>query len=83
MKEHLRFSVCFWHTFCGKGSDPFGNSTIQRHWDDESQSIDNALRKIDAAFEFFTKLGIEYYTFHDTDVAPEGNTLEETETIFN
>lgn len=56
---------------------------MNRPWDDESQTLDNALKKIDAAFEFFTKLGVEYYTFHDTDIAPEGKTLQETEIIFN
>jgi len=74
MKDWLRFSVCFWHTFCGKGQDPFGAATMKRHYDDESDSMENAKRKADAAFELFTKLGVEYYTFHDRDVAPESPT---------
>lgn len=78
MKDWLRFSVCYWHTFRGKGSDPFGFPTMSRSYDDESNSIDNAKRRADAAFELFTKLGVEYYTFHDRDVAPEGSTLDES-----
>lgn len=83
MKEWLRFSVCFWHTFTGAGGqDPFGAKTYLRPWEEGLQggsSIELAKRRIDVAFEFFTKLGIEYYTFHDTDVSPEGATLEETQ----
>jgi len=78
MKEWLRFSVCYWHTFRGKGSDPFGFPTMNRSYDDESNSMENAKRRADAAFELFTKLGVEYYTFHDRDVAPEGSSLEES-----
>jgi xylose isomerase len=78
MKDWLKFSVCFWHTFRGKGADPFGFPTMKRHYDDESDSMENAKRRADAAFEMFTKLGVEYYTFHDRDVAPEGGTLEES-----
>jgi len=78
MKEWLRFSVCFWHTFRGKGSDPFGFPTQIRHWDDETDSIENAKSRANAAFELFTKLGVEYYTFHDRDVSPERSTLKET-----
>ncbi len=78
MKDWLRFSVCFWHTFRGKGSDPFGFPTMNRHYDDESNSMENAKRRANAAFELFTKLGVEYYTFHDRDVAPEGATIEES-----
>ena len=78
MKEWLRFSVCYWHTFRGKGADPFGFPTMKRHYDDESDSMENAKRRAEAAFELFHKLGVEYYTFHDRDVAPEGSTLEES-----
>jgi xylose isomerase len=80
MKEWLRFSVCFWHTFVGGGGqDPFGAKTLMRPWEEgmEQGSMDLAKRRIDAAFEFFTKLGVEYYTFHDTDVTPEGNSFGE------
>ncbi|KAG0719415.1 Xylose isomerase [Chionoecetes opilio] len=88
MEEWLRFSVCYWHSFRGvelkellclpSGSDPFGGATIKRSWDDGSESLDNAKRRLRAAFEFFTKLGVKYWTFHDRDVAPEGKTLAET-----
>jgi xylose isomerase len=80
MKEWLRFSVCFWHTFVGGGGqDPFGAKTLMRPWEEgmEQGSMDLAKCRIDAAFEFFTKLGVEYYTFHDTDVTPEGNSFGE------
>ena len=82
MKEWLRFSVCYWHTFRGKGADPFGAPTMKRHFDDESDSMENAKRRADAAFELFTNLGLEYYTFHDRDVAPEGASLAESNANF-
>jgi xylose isomerase len=78
MKDWMRFSVVYWHTFRGTGSDPFGGGTLHRHWDDGSNSVDNALRRVDAAFEFMSKLGVEYYAFHDRDVAPEGRDLVES-----
>jgi xylose isomerase len=83
MKEWLKFSVCYWHTFRGTGMDPFGSPTlVNRPWEPESSQrtsvLDAAKRRVDAAFEFFRKLGVEYYTFHDTDVSPEGETLDET-----
>lgn len=78
MKELLRFCVCYWHTFRGTGSDPFGSATMLRPWDDGSDSIDNALRRVEAAFEFFEKLGVPFYAFHDRDIAPEGATWAET-----
>lgn len=78
MNEWLRFAVCYWHTFRGTGSDPFGAPTLMRPWDDGTDSLDNALRRVDVAFEFMTKLGVPYYCFHDRDVAPEGATLRES-----
>jgi len=78
LKEHLRFSVVYWHTFSNPLSDPFGAGTAVRPWDDGSHSVANAQRKAQAAFEFFEKLGAPYYAFHDRDVAPEGNTLKES-----
>ena len=78
MKDWLRFSVVFWHTFRGKGLDPFGGPTMVRPWDDESETLDNAYRRARAAFEFMSKLGVEYYAFHDRDVAPEGKDITET-----
>ena len=78
MKDWLRFAVCYWHTFRGDGTDPFGAPTLKRPWDDSTNSVDNALRRVDVAFEFMTKLGVPYYCFHDRDVAPEGANLRES-----
>ena len=78
MKDHFRFSVVYWHTFRGNGSDPFGSPTLQRPWDDGSESVENACNRARAAFEFMEKLGCPYYAFHDRDVAPEGATLAES-----
>ena len=81
MKDHLRFSVVYWHTFRGTGADPFGVGTAIRPWDDGSDSVDNAIRRVHAAFEFIEKLGAPFYAFHDRDVAPEAATLAETNRI--
>ena len=78
MRDHLRFSVVYWHTFRGQGADPFGPGTAVRPWDDGSESVENAQNRARVAFEFFTKLGAPYYAFHDRDVAPEGATLAES-----
>lgn len=78
MQDWLRFSVCYWHTFRGNGVDPFGAPTLSRPWDDGSDSLDNALKRVDVAFEFITKLGCPFYCFHDRDVAPEGSSFAET-----
>jgi xylose isomerase len=78
MKDHLRFSVVYWHTFRGTGSDPFGGATMLRPWDDGSQSVENAQNRARVAFEFIEKLGAPFYAFHDRDVAPEGSTLKQT-----
>ena len=78
MRELLRFSVCYWHTFRGTGVDPFGSPTMQRPWEDGTDSVDNALRRVDVAFEFMEKLQAPFYCFHDRDVAPEASTLKET-----
>ncbi|MCL9780006.1 xylose isomerase [Vibrio sp. S4M6] len=77
MAEHLRFAACYWHNFCGLGSDPFGNPTYDRAWLKGSSPMEVATNKADAAFEFFSKLSVPYYCFHDTDVAPEGSSLRE------
>lgn len=82
MQEWLRFSVCYWHTFRGTGVDPFGAPTLDRPWDDGSNSVENALKRVDVAFEFMSKLGAPYYCFHDRDVAPEGADLAETHKNF-
>ncbi|MFQ3577544.1 MAG: xylose isomerase [Verrucomicrobiia bacterium] len=78
MREHLRFSVVFWHTFRGTGADPFGSGTMVRPWDDGSNSLENAKARVRVAFEFIEKLGAPFYAFHDRDVAPEGATLAES-----
>jgi xylose isomerase len=78
MHDHLRFSVVYWHTFRGVGSDPFGVGTAIRPWDDGSNSVSNAERRARVAFEFIEKLGAPFYAFHDRDIAPEGKTLSET-----
>jgi xylose isomerase len=78
MRDHLRFSVVYWHTFRGTGSDPFGLGTMQRPWDDGSDSVANAQNRVRVAFEFFEKLGAPFYAFHDRDVAPEGKSLAES-----
>ncbi len=78
MRDHLRFSVVYWHTFSNPLADPFGVGTAVRPWDDGSGSLENALRKVDVAFEFMEKLGAPYYAFHDRDVAPGGATLKES-----
>ena len=78
MHDHLRFAVVYWHTFRGTGSDPFGAGTMQRPWDDVSNSVSNAQNRVRVAFEFIEKLGAPYYCWHDRDVAPEGKTLSES-----
>lgn len=83
LRDLMRFAVCYWHTFRGTGSDPFGSATLQRPWDDGSNSVENAVTRVHAAFEFFTKIGAPFYCFHDRDVAPEGNTLKESNKMFD
>ena len=83
MAEHLRFAVVYWHTFRGSGSDPFGPGTMQRPWEDGSDSVENAQRRARVAFEFIDKLGAPFYAFHDRDVAPEGKTLAESHKNFD
>jgi len=79
MKEHLRFAVCYWHSFCGTGEDPFGEGTRVFPWAHLSQPLDRAKGKLDAAFEFTSKLGAPFYCFHDRDIAPAGATVAESE----
>jgi len=78
MAEHLRFSVAYWHAFRNGCGDQFGGPTRLMPWDDGSESLENAKNRVRAAFEFFQKLGVEFYCFHDRDVAPEGKTLAES-----
>ena len=79
LKDHLRFSVAYWHSFCGTGSDPFGRGTRLFPWDDVSDTIDKAKIRMDYAFEFISKLGIPFYCFHDFDLVDEGAGIPESE----
>ena len=79
MAEHLRFAVAYWHTFCAGGADQFGDGTRVFPWDSAPTPLDRARQKLDAAFEFFTKLGVSFYCFHDRDIAPAGATVGESE----
>ena len=79
MKEHLRFAVAYWHTFCADGGDPFGRGTKKFPWAVGGDAVSAAKVKMDAAFEFITKLGAPYYCFHDIDLVDEGENLKEYE----
>ncbi len=78
MKEHLRFAVAYWHTLTGSGQDPFGAGTMIRLWDKTTDPMEKAKMRMRANFEFIQKLGIPFYCFHDRDIAPEGDSLKET-----
>jgi xylose isomerase len=77
MEEHLRFAVAYWHTFNANGTDPFGVGTMVRSWD-KYDGLDRSKARVEANFEFMEKLNIPFYCFHDVDIAPEGETLQET-----
>ncbi|MCI4621359.1 xylose isomerase [Priestia megaterium] len=77
MKDQLRFSVAYWHTFTADGTDPFGAATMQRSWD-RYDGMDLAKARVEAAFQLFETLNVPFFAFHDRDVAPEGSTLQET-----
>ncbi|POY41362.1 xylose isomerase [Flavobacterium alvei] len=79
MREHFKFAIAYWHTFCGQGSDPFGPGTQNFAWDQSSDAVQAAKDKADAAFEFITKMGFGYYCFHDYDLIREGATFAESE----
>jgi xylose isomerase len=79
MKEHFRFAVAYWHTLTGTGGDPFGPGTKVFPWSLQPDPIMNAKEKMDAAFEFITKMGIPFYCFHDFDLIDEGNSIAESE----
>ena len=76
MKEHLRFGIAYWHTMTQDGSDPFGSPVNIRNWCGETP-METAKNRVEAFFEILEKLGVEYFCFHDVDVAPEGDSLEE------
>lgn len=79
MKEYFRFAVAYWHSFVGTGNDPFGPGTREYAWNNEADPISKAKAKMDAAFEFITKMGIPFYCFHDFDVVEEGSTVSESD----
>ncbi len=79
MKDHFKFAIAYWHSFCNTGGDPFGPGTKVFPWDAKADAIERAKDKMDAAFEFISKLGLEYFCFHDVDVVDEGDSLTETE----
>ncbi len=79
MKEHFKFAIAYWHTFCGTGADPFGPGTLKYVWDQSEDAITAAKEKADAAFEFITKMGFDYFCFHDYDLIREAATFSESE----
>jgi xylose isomerase len=84
MEDHLRMAACYWHSFAWSGSDVFGDGTLDRPWNvPGSDPLEAARLKMAAAFEFFSKLGIPFFTFHDRDIAPEGSTPVETAARLN
>jgi xylose isomerase len=83
MRDHFRFAVAYWHAFRGTGADPFGPGCAIRPWEGPVDNVENAVKRVEVAFEFMSKLGVEFYCFHDRDVAPEGNSLAETNKILD
>ena len=83
VKDHLRFSIAYWHSFRGTGSDPFGPGTIERPWEKGKDAISVAKVRLEAGFEFFEKIESPFWCFHDRDIAPEGKTLAESNTILD
>lgn len=83
MEKHFKFAVAYWHSFCNTGGDPFGPGTRKFPWDESTDPLQRAMDKVDAAFEFMTKLGIKYYCFHDVDMVDEGaNLLDSRKRLF-
>ncbi len=78
MKDHFRFAIAYWHTLKGNGADMFGSGSFNRPWEKGEKPMDIAHQTMDAAFEFFVKLGVPYYCFHDRDIAPEGTSFKES-----
>ena len=79
MREHFKFAIAYWHSFCGQGSDPFGAGTQNFPWDQSNDPVQSAKDKADAAFEFISKMGFDYFCFHDYDLIQEGSSLVESE----
>ncbi len=78
MQDQLRFAACYWHSFVGTGTDPFGDATYARPWHGSGDAMEQAMHKADVAFELFQVLDVPFFTFHDRDIAPEGRTLAES-----
>lgn len=76
MKEHFRFAMAYWHTLCGTGGDPFGPGTKEFPWEQSADLMQRNHDRMDAAFEFMSKIGIPFWCFHDTDVAGDGSVHE-------
>jgi xylose isomerase len=83
LREHLRFSVAYWHSFRGTGSDMFGTSTIARPWESGGDALSVAQARLEAAFEFFHKMQAPFWCFHDRDIAPEGSDLRDTNRLLD
>ncbi|PTY35653.1 xylose isomerase [Saccharospirillum sp. MSK14-1] len=83
LAEQLRFAVCYWHSFCWDGADVFGEGTFNRPWHTGAEPMALAHQKMDVAFEFFTKVGAPYWTFHDYDIAPEGDSIRDSRRNFD
>ncbi len=79
MREHFKFAIAYWHSFCGQGSDPFGQGTQNFPWDQNNDPVQAAKDKADAAFEFISKMDFDYFCFHDYDLIQEGGSLAESE----
>jgi xylose isomerase len=79
MEEHLRFAICYWHTFCATGADPFGPGTQIHPWAAKADPMDRSRDRVDAAFEFFSKMNVPFWCFHDFDLASEGASVAESE----
>jgi len=79
LKDHLRFACAYWHSFCGSGADPFGEPTHLFSWNEKTDAVERAKDKMDAAFEFITKMGLPYYCFHDVDVVDYTNDVKEND----
>ena len=79
MRDHFKFAVAYWHSFCGDGSDPFGQPTQKFPWDTSNDPLQAAKDKADAAFEFISKMGFDYFCFHDVDLIKEGESFQESE----
>ncbi|MGL5042167.1 MAG: xylose isomerase [Culicoidibacterales bacterium] len=83
MEQQLRFAMSYWHTLTAMGTDPFGNQTMFRHWDNETDPFKKAKNRVEAGFECMEKLGLKYFCFHDRDIVPEGATLQQSNDLLD